>query len=55
MECVSRGVMLEKHFFREAEIHHNSNKPIQNEEKFHLLGRGRMEHSLSEGIRIRII
>lgn len=40
-------------FLRKAEEHQNSNKHVQNEVEYRLLGRGRIEHTLSEGARIQ--
>lgn len=54
-EWALHGVTVSKNFLRKAEKHQNSNKHIQNEEGFHLLGRGRIEHALSEGARIQAL
>lgn len=49
----SYGVCVTKNFDRKAEKHQCSRRHLQNEETFLLLGRGRIEHSISEGAKLQ--
>ena len=49
----SYGVCVTKHFDRKAKKHQCSRRHLQNEETFLLLGRGRIEHSTSEGAKLQ--
>ena len=48
-------MMVTKNFLRKADKHQNSNKHIQNEERYRLLGCVRIERTLSEGATIQAV
>lgn len=48
-EWGKKGISAVKNFERKAQKHQVSQKHIQNRERFHMLGRRRIEHVLSEG------
>ncbi|XP_025408068.1 uncharacterized protein LOC112681918 [Sipha flava] len=54
-EWTLNGISSIKNFIRKSEKHSISKKYLINQEKFHLLGKVRIEHVISEGRRLTVI